>query len=351
MDFAAYSNLAMMTAWLLYLVAMAVFGVEWAMARRLPEGSGAAVPAEASTALAEQAPVLVGAGAPTAGTPVASADTPADTEPSTGTGRRDVRTATEAVPAPAPERSDRWGRLAMALTAIAWLSNALGAVLRGVAAHRFPWGNMYEFTITTIAFIVLAYLVLAQRFRMRWLGLPVTLLATIGVGLAVEVFYVAVADLVPALHSVWFVVHIVAASIAGALFNLGSLLSVLYLVRRRADEKGTTRGWLAQLPGQKTLDLWAYRTTAIGFPLWTFAVAAGAVWAQYAWGRFWGWDPKETFSLVTWVIVAAYLHARLTAGWKGSRAAILSIIVLVSFWFNFIGVNLIFSGLHSYAGI
>jgi len=339
MDFAAYSNLAMVTAWLLYLVAMAVFGVEWAMARRLPAST------ETAKAPAERSAVLVGAGA----TGAQATEPPAGT--TGGAAPRNVRTSVEAAPAPAPERSDRWGRLAMALTAIAWLSNTLGAVFRGIAAQRFPWGNMYEFTITTIAFIVLAYLVLAQRFRMRWLGLPVTLLATIGLGLAVEVFYVAVADLVPALHSVWFVVHIVAASIAGALFNLGSLLSILYLLRRRADEKGTTRGWLAQLPGQQTLDLWAYRTTAIGFPLWTFAVAAGAVWAQYAWGRFWGWDPKETFSLVTWVIVAAYLHARLTAGWKGSRAAILSIIVLVSFWFNFIGVNLIFAGLHSYAGI
>lgn len=337
MDFAAYSNLAMMTAWLLYLVAMAVFGVEWAMARRVPAEATVDEKPATEKAPAEAEAVLVGAGAPV---------TPA------GTGTpHSVRTSVESAPAPAPEQSDRWGRLAMALTGIAWLSNALGAIFRGIAAQRFPWGNMYEFTITTIAFIVLAYLVLAQRFRMRWLGLPVTLLATIGVGLAVEVFYVAVADLVPALHSMWFVVHIVAASIAGALFNLGSLLSILYLLRRRSDEKGATRGWLAQLPGPKTLDLWAYRTTAIGFPLWTFAVAAGAVWAQYAWGRFWGWDPKETFSLVTWVIVAAYLHARLTAGWKGTRAAILSIIVLVAFWFNFIGVNLIFSGLHSYAGI
>ncbi len=332
MDFAAYSNLAMMTAWLLYLVAMAVFGVEWAMARRVPVEETAEEPVPAG-----QEAALVGAGAPV---------------PSAGTGSpRSVHTSVEPAPAAAPEKSDRWGRLAMALTGIAWLCNALGAIFRGIAAQRFPWGNMYEFTITTIAFIVLVYLVLAQRFRMRWLGLPVTLLATIGVGLAVEVFYVAVADLVPALHSMWFVVHIVAASIAGALFNVGSLLSILYLLRSRSDAKGTTRGWLAQLPGPKTLDLWAYRTTAIGFPLWTFAVAAGAVWAQYAWGRFWGWDPKETFSLVTWVIVAAYLHARLTAGWKGSRAAILSIIVLVSFWFNFIGVNLIFAGLHSYAGI
>ncbi|SDB80245.1 cytochrome c-type biogenesis protein CcsB [Raineyella antarctica] len=331
MDFAAYSNLAMMTAWLLYLVAMMVFGLEWAMARRVPDET-----------VAETAePALVGA---TVG--AAEAAGTAD-----GTSHRTVRTSVTVDPGRAPEGTDKWGRIALAITMVGWVANVVGTALRGVAAHRFPWGNMYEFTITTVMFIVAAFLVLAMRHRMRWLGLPVTLLATIGVGLAVEVFYVAVADLVPALHSWWFVVHIVAASIAGALFNIGSLLSILYLLRKGSDERGTTRGWLAQLPSTKKLDLWAYRTTAAGFPLWTFAVAAGAVWAQYAWGRFWGWDPKETFSLVTWVIVAAYLHARLTAGWKGSRAAILSIIVFVSFWFNFIGVNLVFSGLHSYAGV
>lgn len=333
MDFSAYSNLAMMTAWLLYLAAMALFGVEWAMARRLPDDAE-------ETAAAS--PVLVGAGAGAEGSDSA--------EPTTGSPRT-VRTSVEAEPELGPERTDKWGRMGLALALVGWVANVVGTVLRGLAAERFPWGNMYEFTITTIAFVVAAFLVLAARHRMRWLGLPVMLLATIGIGLAVEVFYVAVADLVPALHSWWFVVHIVAASIAGALFNIGALLSILYLVRSRTDARGTTRGWLAQLPSPRKMDLWAYRTTAAGFPLWTFAIAAGAVWAQYAWGRFWGWDPKETFSLVTWVIVAAYLHARLTAGWKGTRAAILLIIAFVSFWFNFIGVNLLFSGLHSYAGI
>ena len=343
MDFAAFSNLAMMTAWLLYLAAMALFGVEWAMARRVPDEADAVEAVEAEAVEAEREPSLVTAGA---------ASSAGESAPVAGdAGSRTVRTSVDVDPDRAAERTDRWGRMGLALTFVGWIANVVGTVFRGVAADRFPWGNMYEFTVTTIVFIVAVFLVLAVRNRMRWLGLPVSLLAAVGIGLAVEVFYVAVAELVPALHSWWFVVHIVAASIAGALFNIGALLSVLYLVRKRSDQRGTTRGWLAQLPSPRKLDLWAYRTTAAGFPLWTFAVAAGAVWAQYAWGRFWGWDPKETFSLVTWVIVAAYLHARLTAGWKGTRAAILLIIVFVSFWFNFIGVNLLFSGLHSYAGV
>ncbi len=323
MNVGAYSNLAMVTTWLFYLLAMALFGVEWAMARR--------VPADAAEAESAPVPALVGAGG--------SPDAPV------------IRSRVDPLPAPAPEASDRWGRMALALAGVGLLTNVVGVVLRGVAADRFPWGNMYEFTITTVAFIMAIFVVLAARFGMRRLGLPVTLLVTVATGLAVEVFYVAVADLVPALHSVWFVVHIVAASFAGALFNVAGAVSALYLLRSRADARGTTRGWLAQLPTPRRLDLWAYRATAIGFPLWTFAVAAGAVWAQYAWGRFWGWDPKETFSLITWVVFAAYLHARLTAGWKGARAARIAVAGVACFWFNFIGVNLLFSGLHSYAGI
>jgi cytochrome c-type biogenesis protein CcsB len=198
---------------------------------------------------------------------------------------------------------------------------------------------------------VAAYLIMVWRLGLRWLGLPVTLLAAIGNGLAVTVFYVAVAPLVPALHSVWFLIHIVAAAISGATFNIGGLLSILYLVKKRAEDRGTVRGYLARLPSARRIDLITYRLHAFAFPLWTFTVAAGAIWAEYAWGRYWGWDPKETWALVTWVIYACYLHARSTAGWRGSRAAVIAIVGLASFWFNFVGINLLVSGLHSYAGV
>ena len=198
-----------------------------------------------------------------------------------------------------------------------WLT-ARTRTLRGLAAGRAPWGNMFEFTISAMVFVVGVYLVMVWRAGVRWLGLPVTLLAAIGNGLAVTVFYVAVAPLVPALHSVWFVIHIVAAAIAGAAFNIGGLLSILYLLKQRAEERGTVRGYLALVPGVRRLDVLAYRFIAFAFPLWTFTVAAGAIWAEYAWGRYWGWDPKETWALVTWVIYAGYLHARSTAGWRGT---------------------------------
>lgn len=249
-------------------------------------------------------------------------------------------------------RVDLYGRLAIALTVATAIVHIAAVVLRGVAADRAPWGNMYEFVSSSLAFAVVVYLIAVWRLGARWLGIGVTLLGTIGLGLAVTVFYVDVAPLVPALHSVWFIIHIVAAAIAGAAFNVGAIAAILYLLKDRAERSGgPARGYLARLPHSGKLDLFSYRLHAFAFPLWTFTIAAGAIWAQYAWGRFWNWDPKETWSFVTWVIYAAYLHARATAGWKGRPAAIIALVGVASFWFNFIGVNLLFSGFHSYSGI
>ncbi len=305
-----YSDLAMVTSVVLYAVAMLLHAAEWAAART-------------------QAPAreLVPAGAPGPAGPV-----------------------DQAPPAPA-SRVELLGRVGVALTIVAALSHIVGVVLRGVAAGRLPLGNMYEFMTTALAIAAVVYLVLALRFGMRWLGLPVALLLTIGQGLAVWVFHVAVAQLMPALQSVWFDIHIFAAATAGAAFNVGGLAAVLYLIRSRAEEGGGASGYLARIPSADRLDRLSYRFHAFAFPLWTFTIAAGAIWAQVAWGRFWGWDPKETFSLVTWIVYAGYLHARATAGWKGRRAAILAIVGLASFWFNFVGVNLLTTGLHSYSGI
>ena len=321
---AEWSNLAMVTAVVVYLLALAAFAAEWASARRL-EPSEAAVP------------VLVGSDGGTLGMPDQAEQPAASAEVADRDARRQ-------------RRVEMFGRMGLALTVIAWALQLSGVVLRGVAAGRFPWGNMYEFVTAALLFVVTIYLVLAMR-GFRWLGLPVVLLAVIGLGLAVTVLYVAVAPLVPALHSVWFVIHIVAAAVAGAAFNMGGLASILYLMKARAERRENVRGYLAKLPSSARIDELAYRFHAFAFPLWTFAIAAGAVWAEYAWGRFWGWDPKETWSLVTWVVYAGYLHARATAGWRGKRAAVVAIIGLACFWFNFVGINLLVSGLHSYAGI
>jgi cytochrome c-type biogenesis protein CcsB len=302
----------MVTSVVLYLIAVATFGAEWAAVR---------------SARPVRELVAVGAGA-------------------TGTDDAEV----EVAPATA-SRSELLGRAALGVTVVALATHVAGVVLRGIAAGRAPWGNMYEFITTSLAFVGIAFVVLAVRFGMRWLGLPVTLLLVVGQGLAVTVFYVEVSELMPALHSVWFVIHIVAAAIAGAAFNVGAIAAGLYLVKSRAVERGRVSAALAKLPDIETLDRISFRFHAFAFPLWTFTIAAGAIWAQYAWGSFWNWDPKETWSLVTWIIYAAYLHARTTVGWKGKRAAVVALVGVFSFWFNFVGINLLTTGLHAYGGL
>ena len=318
MNYGYYSSLALVTSVVVYMLAMFAHAAEWASARRLP--------ADVSVEARE----LVSVGSERVG---------AAAEPAV------------AAPERSAARTEQFGRIGVALTVIGFLLSVSGVVMRGLAAGRAPWGNMFEFTTSAMVFVVGAYLITVWRAGLRWLGLPVTLLAAIGNGLAVTVFYVAVAPLVPALHSVWFLIHIIAAAIAGAAFNIGGLMSILYLLKKRAERRGQVVGYLARLPGSSRIDLIAYRFHAFAFPLWTFAVAAGAIWAEYAWGRYWGWDPKETWALVTWVIFACYLHARSTAGWRGTRAAVIALIGVASFWFNFVGINLLVSGLHSYAGV
>jgi cytochrome c-type biogenesis protein CcsB len=322
MRYEYYSNLALVSSVVVYVLAMFAHAAEWAAARR----TGQSEPATRE---------LVGVGA-------------ADMRSEPVEGRDHVSVETPPISSP---RVEQFGRMGVALTIIGFLLSVTGVLLRALAAQRAPWGNMFEFTITAMVFIVGVYLIMLWRTGIRWLGLPVTLLAAVGNGLAVTVFYVAVAPLVPALHSVWFLIHIVAAAISGAAFNVGGVMSILYLIKRRAEDRGAVRGYLERLPSARKIDLIAYRFLAFAFPLWTFTVVAGAIWAEYAWGRYWGWDPKETWALVTWVIYAGYLHARSTAGWRGTRAAVIAIIGLASFWFNFIGINLLVSGLHSYAGI
>jgi cytochrome c-type biogenesis protein CcsB len=328
-NYGYYSSLTLVTSVVFYALAMFAHAGEWAAARR---GS-------AEETVEDRELVRVGA----AGGGSSSAGV--GSRPERLAAGRDSESTDDA------RRVEQFGRIGVSLTLIGFLLSVSGIVLRALAAHRAPWGNMFEFTTMAMVVIVAIYLVMVWRAGLRWLGLPVTLLAAVGNGLAVTVFYVAVAPLVPALHSVWFLIHIVAAAISGAAFNIGGVMSVLYLIRKRAEDRGTVRGYLTRLPTSRRIDLIAYRFHAFAFPLWTFTVAAGSIWAEYAWGRYWGWDPKETWALVTWVIYACYLHARSTAGWRGRKAAVIALIGVSSFWFNFIGINLLVSGLHSYAGV
>jgi cytochrome c-type biogenesis protein CcsB len=282
---------------------------------------------------------------------------------------------------------------------LAWLSTALGVVglvanvasivTRGLAAGRTPWGNMYEYSSIMAALAVLAYLVMVEwRARIRTLGGFVYGFVVFTMAMAVSFFYVGPQDLLPALNSYWRQIHVTSMIAASSLLGIGSVITILYLVkdgfeRRRlaalraqapppimggsvdadappdyvpdagepdeadhAEQPDVRRG---VLPTAASLDRLAYRFIAFGFPIWTFGVICGAIWAQEAWGRYWGWDPKETWSFITWVVFAGYLHARATSGWRGRRAAVIALVGFVSMLITYYAVNLWISGLHSYA--
>lgn len=279
----------------------------------------------------------------------ASAVVTVETATSGGTA---VLTRTEVPTTVDPGR--KWANVGMSLTWLAFLTLLLGVVLRGVWAGRVPWGNMYEFSITAALGLLGVFLLLSMRRDLRWLGLFVVIPALLTLGMAVTVLYTEAAQLVPALKSYWLVIHVSAAVICSGAFTVGAATAGLSLVRGRLERKAGTvdiGGWAARIPSSRSLQDTTNRIVAFSFPLWTFAVVAGAIWAENAWGRYWGWDPKETWAFITWVIYAAYLHARSTAGWRGSRSSWIAVAGWAAFMINYFGVNIFVNSLHSYAGM
>lgn len=248
----------------------------------------------------------------------------------------------------ATARSNRFATIAYTFATLALL---IGVVARGISAERAPIGNMYEFSITGALTFSLAYLVVGRKYDLRWLGLPISLLVLIILGTAVTLLYRPSAPLVPALQSIWLVIHVSAAIFSGGIFLLSNTVAATYLWLDRMESKGERSAFAKRLPTLEVLDQLSYRLVALVFPLWTFAIIAGAIWAEAAWGRYWGWDPKETWSFITWILYAAYLHARVTAGWKGKRAAWLSLIAGSCYLFNYVYVNVWGTGRHTYSGL
>ena len=282
-------------------------------------------------------------------------------------------------------RTTFWA-VARAIATAGLLANVVCVVTRGIAAHRVPWGNMYEYSVLLALLLVAGYLVIVEgHYKIRTLGGFALMFAVLTMAIAVSFLYVGPAPLVPALNSYWIKIHVVAAISGSSLFALGGgVLTILFLVQDRRERKELetlraqepppimggsidldappdfapdadepTAGPTARpgvLPPAATLDRMAYRVIAFAFPIWTFAVIAGAIWAQSAWGRYWGWDPKETWSFITWVIYAGYLHARSTSGWKGRPAAVVALVGFVSLLITYYAVNLWIVGLHSYKG-
>ncbi len=291
---------AFRSALVVFLLAMVAFGWELAARHRLTV----------------QEPALVGGRAADVGPPLQERD------------------ADPAAPA-AVARADRVGRMAVALTILGAALLAFALAARGLAAQRWPWGNMYEFTAALCLTAVVAWLVALRRSpALRRIGLFVLVPVVVLMFLAGTVLYTEAAPLVPALQSFWIAIHVSTIGISSGLLLVAGVASALFLYRR-----------------SDLLDRLAYRITIVAFPLYTFAVITGAIWAEAAWGRFWGWDPKETVAFVAWVVYAAYLHARATAGWRARRAAWINVAGLAVIVFNLFFINLVTAGLHSYAGV
>lgn len=242
-------------------------------------------------------------------------------------------------------------RIATALMVLGFLLLLAAVIARGLSAHRVPWGNMYEFSITGALAFTGAYLAALQKYDLRWLGLPISIAVLLVLGTAITLLYRPSAPLVPALKSTWLVVHVSAAIISGGVFLLANSIAATYLILDRMESRGGRNAWAKRLPTLEVLDQLTYRLVAFVFPLWTFAVIAGAIWAESAWGRYWGWDPKETWAFITWVAYAAYLHARVTVGWRGRKAAWLCLFAGSTFLFNYVYVNIWGTGRHTYSGL
>ena len=247
---------------------------------------------------------------------------------------------------------DRFGNAGLLVTILGFVAHVFSIVTRGLSAGRLPLGNMYEFTSVICAAVIGCWLAIRLRQRTLPIGVfvltPVTLLMLINGA----ILHTPAAELQPALNSYWKWIHVTTVSLSSGVLMFSGIASLLYVLRQRWEARGSspTSIW-AKLPNLATVDRIAYRTAILAFPVYTFAVIAGALWAEVAWGRYWNWDPKETCAFITWVIYAGYLHARATAGWRGTKSAWISVVGLASIVFNLFFVNMVISGLHSYAGL
>jgi cytochrome c-type biogenesis protein CcsB len=304
----ALSNQLLVGTILLYVFAMLCYAIEYAFGHR--------------SAVAKVA-VTVGGGAP-----------PED-----------------AVLSPMPARI---GAIGVGLTVLGLAAHIATLITRGVAAGRVPWGNMYEFVIAVSLVGTVAWLVVLSRFpQLRHLGLFVSLVTALLLAVAGMSLYTPAGPLVPALHSYWLVIHVTAAITASGILLVGFVAAVLHLIRSGYD-RGLRRfpyGLAQRLPAAETIERLTFRVHAFAFPIWTFAIMCGAIWAEAAWGRYWGWDPKETWSFVAWVVYACYLHARSTPSVSRRLTSWIAVAGWVAMLINLYGVNIFASSFHSYSGL
>lgn len=250
-------------------------------------------------------------------------------------------------------------RIGFSLTVLGFVLHFAATVMRGIGAERVPWANMYEFALTATLAIILIFLVVQFFVDLRFLGALVTGMTVLFLAVTKINYYVEIVPLMPALDSYWLVIHILVAVLAIAFLTLSFGLSILQLLQTRREgmitstDNGPYSGmrWMTAMPNAVRLEDLSYRMAIIGFVFWTFTLIAGAIWAEAAWSRYWGWDVKEVWTFVIWVLYAGFIHARATRGWRGTRSAWLSIIAYSAIIFNYTVVNVFFKGLHAYSGL
>ena len=272
-----------------------------------------------------------------------------------GTSVESSTSATEHSDAEAGAESEGpWARLAYLFAALGTVFMVATIVLRGFATHRMPLGNMYEYVMFTLTWVMAASLWFLRKPGYRqlwtWILLPVLVMMTV----AVRVLYTDAAPVMPALQTYWVPIHVTTITLGSGILLLSGLFSIAFILRSyqpKGEESGFFGAIARPLPSKESIDRMAYYTTLLGFPIFGIGVMFGAIWAESAWGRFWGWDPKETVAFINWIVYAAYLHARATTGWGAKRAAWINILGLAVNIFNLFFINMVVSGLHSYAGL
>ncbi|HEV7147270.1 MAG TPA: c-type cytochrome biogenesis protein CcsB [Pedococcus sp.] len=269
------------------------------------------------------------------------------------TGGVDQGVGMPATPAPDSEVPLRARNAAGIASTMTWLGGFLlvGSVaMRGLAVHRWPLGNMFEFAVMLSTFIVMAFSIWSTRRDLRWLGLFITGPVLLVLGMAVMVWYTEAAELMPSLKSYWLMIHVTVAVLATAVFTLAAAATAVYLIKDAVQRSGRA-SVLDRFPETASLERTAYGLHIVAFPLWTFTLIAGAIWARQAWASYWNWDPKEVWTFVIWVVYAAYLHSRATSGITRQTVSYIALAGYACIIVNFAVVNVFFVGQHSYSGL
>ncbi|WP_244328437.1 c-type cytochrome biogenesis protein CcsB [Yimella sp. cx-51] len=263
----------------------------------------------------------------------------------------DTAVVTKVAAEPEVPEKRSWAGIGISLSWLGTLLLGASVLTRSLSVNRPPLGNMYEFALVGSLFVMLSYLIWSLRHDVRWLGAFVTGVVVLFEMLAAVVFFTDASQLMPSLRSYWLSIHVSVATLSMALFTVAFVLHSLWFVQTWRESRPNKLAFMNAVPAPQTLDRLAYGILIIAFPLWTFTVIAGAVWAQEAWGHYWNWDPKEVWSLVIWVLYAAYLHARMTVGWSGRKSIYVAMAGFACILINYGIVNVFFVGQHSYSGM